>query len=94
MLHFHTLKKKNVTRPHTKDLESKSEGDHFESEESYVGHADEEKKQQYFPSQQEMDDFLRDLEMTKSIAEVLTSILMGMEPFGQQLSNYSCQNKM
>jgi hypothetical protein len=68
----------SVPRPPAKDLESESEGEHFESEteESYVGHIDEEKKQPHFPNQQELDDLIRDLSLTKSNAELLTSRMM------------------
>jgi len=66
----------SVPRPTPKDVES--EGEHFESEseESYVGHTDEEKKQPYFPNQQELEDLIQDLGLTNSNAKLLTQRLM------------------
>ena len=40
-------------------------------------------KQPHFPNQQELDDSIPDLRMTKSNAELLMSILMDWNFFGQ-----------
>ena len=62
-----------ILRPSAKNLESESEN--FDIEESYIGHIDEEEKPPHFLNQQKLDDLIRDLGLTKSNVELLTSRL-------------------
>lgn len=73
--HSETLPVPTLPSSVTEESDYQNLNDSVHSEESDVLFLNDESKEPHFPSQQEMDDLIRDLGLTKSNAEILTSRL-------------------